>query len=130
MNNITNFTCKESQYNKVPSNNNNQIFIRDVVFDNGCTICYWSDNTKTEYIDNSTDAQVKNGLCVCIVKKMLGIEQYEKIISKWSKLTHSMSEQDCLGFQLSNEDIDKMLSFLRQKDKGSISNNDSYSSKK
>lgn len=66
-----------------------KVEIKKVIFNNPCTIIFWSDGDKTIVKCNSEDFDKEKGLAMAIAKKFLGTNKsksnYNDIFKKWIK---------------------------------------------
>ena len=73
------------QANKDGSVTVGRYWITRVIHNNPATIVFWSDGTKTVARTQDGDSyEPTAGLLVCVMKKMIGNEQTQKLLNDWA----------------------------------------------
>ena len=87
-------------YNRVPTAgvNNQELSIKEVIFNPPATIVFWSDNTKTVVKARGEFYDPEKGIAMAISKKMLGDNKYEyyNLYKHWLKKWNKQSKHDSL----------------------------------
>lgn len=64
----------------------NQIYIKEVIYNNPAVIVYWSDGTKTTSKCHPEDIfDTEKGLLLCVVKKLVDSDFAVKTLEDWSE---------------------------------------------